>query len=304
MTLAPISNHSPAQAGLVSVYLPTRNRAALLERALLSVLSQTYREIEVVVVNDGSTDGTDTLMQRLAQSEPRIVYSRLTESGGASAARNCPLEQVRGEFVTGLDDDDTFAPQHIARLMDHYRTEYSFVCSSRCDVWPEGSVPNVVDAGHIDLASLLHYNKIGNQALVERERILAVGGFDAALPALQDYDLWVRLVAHYGAAYRTRETTYQVHLEHGMQRISGSNERRRVGLRRFVEKHRKLMQPEHLVSMRLLEIKLSGERLGLLTAVRSMRRGNYKSVISQYVNAHLPWVQRAYHRWVSSHRSD
>src|SRR5580700_7537460 len=93
---------------LVSVYIPTRNREAFLARAVRSVLQQTYTNIELIVVNDGSTDQTETLLDQVQQEDRRLVPVHIRESAGPSAARNIAIKMARGTFVTGLDDDDEF----------------------------------------------------------------------------------------------------------------------------------------------------------------------------------------------------
>src|SRR5690606_27836296 len=95
---------------LVTIYIPTYNRCHLLQRAVDSVLSQTHTDLEIIIVDDGSTDGTHDWLAQLAQQEPRVRYILKPENSGACVSRNIAIEQARGEFVTGLDDDDHFAP--------------------------------------------------------------------------------------------------------------------------------------------------------------------------------------------------
>ena len=284
----------PAVAGRVSLYVPTRNRVGLLRRAVETALAQRCEDFEVLVVDDGSSDGTQAFLARAAARCGNLRPLRLETSRGASAARNLALRNATGEFVTGLDDDDGLAPDHLERLRAAYRPEFAFVASSRMEIRTGRRVPNRLDAGTITLSSLLHYNKVGNQAFMERDRVLAIGGYDESLPAFQDYDLFVRLVARYGPARKTLDATYEVDSEHGLGRISSSVARRREGLARFVEKHRDRMSPAHLRSMELLDRRLDDRPFGLKDVFRYGRRGNLKSVVSAWVNCNLPWVQDAY----------
>jgi len=96
-------------AGLVSVVIPTFNRAYCLPQALASVLDQTYRDIEIVLVDDGSTDDTRALVDRLWGKEPRVRYIH-QPNRGVSAARNLGLRTTRGAYVALLDSDDTWMP--------------------------------------------------------------------------------------------------------------------------------------------------------------------------------------------------
>ena len=102
---------------LVSIYLPTRNREALLRRAINSVLTQTYTTLELIVVDDGSTDGTHTYLDTVRTGDSRIQVIRNEVSLGAPLSRNLAIRAARGEFITGLDDDDYFHPQRLATLV-------------------------------------------------------------------------------------------------------------------------------------------------------------------------------------------
>jgi len=104
---------------LVSIYLPTRNRRQLLERAVASVLSQTYRNIELIVVNDGSTDDTSLFLKRISQSDRRIIPIDNPRSLGPSPSRNIAVRAAKGFFVSGLDDDE-FTPDRISKFVEYW----------------------------------------------------------------------------------------------------------------------------------------------------------------------------------------
>ena len=94
---------------LVSVIIPTYNRAYCIENAIQSVLTQTHKDVEVVVVDDGSSDGTRELIAGRYASEPRVKYI-YRENGGVSAARNTGLRKATGDFIALLDSDDVWKP--------------------------------------------------------------------------------------------------------------------------------------------------------------------------------------------------
>jgi len=106
-----------------SVIMCTYNRASLLPRAIRSLQEQTETDWELIVVDDASTDGTDELIGHLAASEPRLHYVRRPLNGGTAAARNSGMAAAQGLFLTFLDSDDAYAPDHLATrkqmLLDH-----------------------------------------------------------------------------------------------------------------------------------------------------------------------------------------
>jgi glycosyltransferase involved in cell wall biosynthesis len=197
---------------LVSAVIPTHNRSAMLERALRSVFAQTYPRLEIVVVDDGSTDDTQIVIERL-QAERPIVYVRNPRPMGAPAARNRGIAAATGLFVAGLDDDDEWLPYRIERLVDAYDASFSCVTSDDLLVRPSRTL-RWRKKRVITRRDILLSNMVGNQVLVERERILEIGGFDESLPAAQDYDVWIRLVERYGPVLSVREALQRVHIAH------------------------------------------------------------------------------------------
>jgi glycosyltransferase involved in cell wall biosynthesis len=97
------------EKGLVSVVIPTYNRAGLIERAVDSVLNQDYRQIEVIVVDDGSRDDTPERVGKRYKQDERVRFFRITNSG-VCGARNRGLKEVRGEYIAMLDSDDYWLP--------------------------------------------------------------------------------------------------------------------------------------------------------------------------------------------------
>ncbi len=95
---------------LVTVWVPTLNRQDMLKRALNSVLAQSYDNIEIFIVDNGSTDNTEAVVADYMAKYDSIRYHKFDENKGACAARNYAITHAKGFFVTGLDDDDEFLP--------------------------------------------------------------------------------------------------------------------------------------------------------------------------------------------------
>ena len=191
------------QEPAVSVVMPVYQGREHLSAAIESVLAQTFERFELLVVDDGSTDGSAAIARTYAGRDPRVHYRR-QENSGQGAARNAGIGVARGEAVAFLDQDDIWLPEKLARqlpLLDVATVVYSDTyilrdggrsreerLSEHLDGWP---VPAT-------LQSLIVGNTIPVlTALVPRRLLLAHGGFtsDPALQGVDDYDLWLRLAA-------------------------------------------------------------------------------------------------------------
>lgn len=238
---------------MVTAIIPTRNRAPLLVRALKSVFSQTYGNIEIVVVDDASDDETESVLKNTDGKYPvRII--RNDQPLGAAASRNIAVRNAKGEFIAGLDDDDTWEPRRIELLTEHFHSGCSAVCSydrmnfgNKSHVWRKKHVIT-----HYDL---LYYNMAGNQVVTRKKYILDIGGYDESLPAAQDYDLWIRLSKKYGPIEVVREVLQQINLENNRERITTSY-RKIEGYKACFEKHQADMN-EKQVRYQLYRIKLA-----------------------------------------------
>ncbi len=275
---------------LVSVYIPTRNRSALLRRAVDSVLAQTWPEIEVLICDEASTDDTADLVDDYARRYPgKFTYLRNDTPQGACRARNRCIERASGTYVTGLDDDDLFHPQRIRCLVDLYRRhEPSFACSTFRYFQSIEQIADLRDRSYaasdfdkvetLTLANLLYANLAGNQVLTELSRMKALGGFDEAMPSWQDYDMWVRLADHYGPAVRTRQVLSFVDDDRSRARIRNSS-KRAEGSERFIAKHEDLMSADQRRNHRNIQFVMNGQRAPFAQIVRNVSLGGYKSTL-------------------------
>jgi glycosyltransferase involved in cell wall biosynthesis len=212
---------------LVTVYIPTRNRRSLLERAIKSVLSQTWEDFELYVVDDGSTDDTKVYLECVSARDRRVTFVSKSEPGGAASARNWAIEHARGEFITGLDDDDWFKPNRLESLIGHHRRferddrrPFCGCFSNSIMITPDREFVTFDRRDHVTMNDLFRHNYIGNQIFCRRELMLSVGGFDIRLPAWQDLDLFIRLTHSYGEARLVEEPTYVSDIANDRLRIS------------------------------------------------------------------------------------
>ena len=176
----------------MSVIIPTYQRRGYVLRAAESVLAQTYRDFELIIIDDGSTDGTE---QALAGLDSRVRYHR-QENRGVSAARNAGLRLARGEIIAFLDSDNRWLPNHLATVTDALSRNDEAVLVSTCPRFRVAGQTSIDRAEVRDfLPKLLIANPVGYVSCiaVRREPLLAVGGFDEQLPVWEDSDLWLRL---------------------------------------------------------------------------------------------------------------
>lgn len=188
-----LSPHRP----LVSVVIPTWNRAVYLETALASALSQTLRDREILVVDDGSTDDTPRVLERHAGAI-RVV---LQEHRGVAAARNRGIAEARGEWVAYLDSDDTWEPQALERLIAaaEAHPDAGLITMRAQAMSADGTLSGRTYGKHspgpwFTTESLLTGDGGGVLTpMVRRDLYLELGGFDENLRSAEDVDMWLRL---------------------------------------------------------------------------------------------------------------
>ena len=188
---------------LVSVVLPTYNRADVLSRAIDSVLAQTYDDFELLVIDDGSVD--ETRERVTSYDDSRIKYLPLERNRGASTARNIGIDHAQGQYVAFQDSDDEWLPEKLTaqvRVMNDAPPDVGIVYTGFVridgDSWVYVPGPNVETPEGYVQSELLKNNFITTACALVRKRCLgSVGGFDDSLPRLQDWDLWLRLSREY-----------------------------------------------------------------------------------------------------------
>ncbi len=188
----------------VSVIIPTFNRAAALPRALTSVLSQTVPVDEIIVVDDGSTDGTSALV---AQSAWPVRLLAHTQCRGVSAARNAGIAAARSEWIALLDSDDVWLPHKVERQLAAAARSPSFDVIHSDEVWVRNgrrvNAPHrYTKRGGRIFQACLPLCAISPSTVMVRRRVFAeIGLFDEDLPACEDYDLWLRVCARFEVLY-------------------------------------------------------------------------------------------------------
>ena len=196
----PSDRPAPAagKAPRVSVVIPTHNRAGLVVRAIRSVLDQTMADLELIIVDDASTDGTAAIVAQV--NDARLQFVRLAENGRQSRAMNEGVRRARAEWVAFLDDDDEWLPHKLsAQLARLAEVPNASAVYCRCNVQTSEGLRTAISRptlpeGDITDALLSRRMLITPSGyMVRRDALIEAGGFDEALFASQDMDLWLRL---------------------------------------------------------------------------------------------------------------
>lgn len=189
---------------LISVVVPTYNRAYVIQRAIESIQKQTYSNIEIIVVDDGSTDNTREIVEGISDS--RICYIQSSKNAGVSHARNLGIVAAKGDYIAFQDSDDVWRSDKLEKQMECMKVqEYGMVYSAFEREFQDGTVvyyppkemPIEKKQGNI-LVSLLEKNLVSTQTmLVKREVFDEIGLFNEGMSNLEDYDIAVRIAKKY-----------------------------------------------------------------------------------------------------------
>jgi glycosyltransferase involved in cell wall biosynthesis len=179
----------------VSVVLPTRNRRGLLETTLATALAQENVELEVIVIDDASTDGTADYLQSV--EDPRVRVLRNVGRTGVALARNRGIDAARGEWIAFLDDDDRWLPNRVRVMLDiGAESGADFVVGAVAVIDPSGRKLETwapVPAERLPRDLTRSGTIAGPSAVIAKAELLErTGGFDAELSYLADWELWLR----------------------------------------------------------------------------------------------------------------
>lgn len=204
----------------ISVIIPTYNREVLIVRAIRSVLNQTFSDFEIIVVDDGSTDNTKEVVQKIAEVDSRIIYIYEDNFGGPSRPRNLGIKNSRANFLTFLDSDDEMLPNKLEEQIKIFEKtkdiNLGFVgCNAILDNGQNKKILPVGYRGDI-FKNLLLGNFIHScsNVLVKKE-IIDNGNlfFDEKLSYLADWDMWLQ-ISRAGYSFEYVDKPLFVYYEH------------------------------------------------------------------------------------------
>jgi glycosyltransferase involved in cell wall biosynthesis len=188
---------------IVSVIIPTYNRAPLLERSIQSVLNQTYQDLEIIIVDDASADATREVVGMF--KDRRIKYLRHEKNRGEAAARNTGIAHATGKYIASHDSDDEWVPEKLAKQMLVFQGSSEAVGVVYTGFWrAEGGMRRYFPSSRVKKTDgdiheeILKGNFVGTPTtLVKRECFEKAGYFDEKLSHLVDWEMWIRISAYY-----------------------------------------------------------------------------------------------------------
>ena len=225
----------------ISVIIPTYNRAKLIGNSIKSVLNQTYKNLEVIIVDDVSTDNTKEIINKIEDN--RIKYIKLRKKGGAANARNKGIKIAKGKYIAFQDSDDIFYPNKLENQLktiikkdsdlDFCKIKYIAV-NRKSYFEPNIRQEKSIFSGKIYEEIISNGNFISTPSMLVKKNIIMEYYFDSNLPMFQDYELILRMFPKVKISY-TNEVLLELHKQ--KDSITRSKDRRIKGIELLLKKN-------------------------------------------------------------------
>ncbi len=268
----------------VSVIIPTYNRMHLIARAIDSVLAQTFTDYEIIVIDDGSKDDTQQILQTY-QTKIKYIFQ---DNQGISEARNRGIQESKGEYIAFLDSDDWWAPEKLTEQVKILNTHKNIgIVYSRMPIINEkgetiGMKPNGASGKNFKELLEIWGDLPTSTVLTRRECFDKVGTFDKDLPPMEDIDMWLRISQFYDL-YEIEGKTLAYYYRHGTQ-ITANPIKVYEGLTKIYKKILTQYEniPTHLIIKRLAEKQYSLSKAYYKKGLYSDSFKNLIQVLSHY----------------------
>jgi glycosyltransferase involved in cell wall biosynthesis len=194
----------------ISVIIPTYNRSYCLRKAIDSVYNQTVTVQEIIVIDDGSTDDTRTLIKK---NYPNVIYIHQTNQG-VSASRNKGIKQATAPWIAFLDSDDSWHKKKLEYQYAAVVNDNTILCHTD-EIWIRNGkqinqqLKHKKSGGNIFMRSLELCLISPSSVLINKNYLIEIGSFDTRLPACEDYDLWLRITSQLPVSYIDIKLTYK-----------------------------------------------------------------------------------------------
>lgn len=232
---------------MVSVIIPSYNRADKILPAVESVLNQTYTDIELIIVDDGSGDNTKEVIESINDSRLRYVYQ---ENAGACAARNNGINQAKGEYIAFHDSDDIWHKDKLEKQMDALlKNDADIVCCKLIKIYSDGKTefkPSKLRQGFMKPVTNLF--GIGTQTIVAKRKVFDEFSFDTEFPCFQECELLYRAAKKF-SLYCLDEGLVDYFV--GNDSISSNHTKKYYACKLFLQKHPELIKEYPLMAKRM-----------------------------------------------------
>lgn len=179
----------------ISVIIPAYNAEATIEACIFSVLNQTIQMHEIIIINDGSTDGTEKKVQHIIENNPRITIRQLvTKNGGVSKARNIGIVNSNSDYIAFLDSDDTWLPEKMEKQITVFESHPSAVLVSSASTLQKKLSHRILQ---ITLKKLLIKNYIVTSSVLIKKTVIEKILFNENLKRSEDYNAWLKIAKQY-----------------------------------------------------------------------------------------------------------
>jgi glycosyltransferase involved in cell wall biosynthesis len=235
-----------------TIVTPTFNRADMIQATIKSVLTQTFKDWELIIVDDGSTDNTDEVMQQFL-TDTRIKYVKKTNTGQADSL-NVGASHASGEFITFLDSDDEAYPNWLQVVNENIKEDTSVICVAAMRKLLDGRLIKEHICRWKFFGETIRYKFTCGSLFLKKHILFDIGGYDPELKCNIQTDLGYRLIGYLMNTNRkivaVSEYLVQINLHDG-PRIRTNWEKRREGTKQFLDKHYKFIRqnmPQDIVS--------------------------------------------------------
>ena len=258
----------------VSVVIPTYNREKTILRAIQSVLNQTYTHLEVLVVDDGSTDGTADIVNSI--QDDRVKYVVMEQNGGPSRARNAGVQMAQGKWIAFQDSDDCWHENKLEKQVKYAENNmnYSLIyCKSmnyfqngKTLIGPAEPLPTVMEGRMLN--TLLRRNVVDTPTMfMKRECFLRAGGFDVTYKALEDWEFMIRFAQIYEIGYISEVLMDSYMLNDGVSSNIGAYFEGRC---KMLSQYKSEMIQEGILENVMQDILMRAQEEGILENVKKM----------------------------------
>ena len=228
---------------MISIIIPTYNRATFLARAVKSIINQTYQDVEIIIIDDGSQDDTDIVVEQLIEkfSKFKIQYLKNEKNRGAQHSRNKGINNAKGEWIAFLDSDDEWLPKKLEKCIDLAKKENLSVVHSEGYIDYNDGSP-LVKRNVRKLKGFIYSDILKNAGpmfpslLVRKKCFEKIGYLDESIVAHQEWETSIRLAKYYDFGF-INEPLFIWHQD-GHDSISTNEFKNCLGYQQIIEKHK------------------------------------------------------------------